>query len=117
VLADIGSPVFTAGADSSRSGHRRQGVLGRRLPRDAAQARNHGRDPSKSDQIAARKRRGRKGGRPPGPDVEACKGRNVVERSFALAKQWRALATRYDKLAITYRAAALLTACITWTRI
>ena len=31
------------------------------------------------------------------------KGRNVVERSFNLAKQWRALATRYDKLAITYR--------------
>src|ERR1039457_890718 len=45
--------------------------------------------PQKSDQIAARKRRGRKGGRPPGLDVEACKGRNVAERSFALAKQWR----------------------------
>jgi hypothetical protein len=44
-------------------------------------------------------------------------GRNVVERTFALAKQWRALATRYDKLAITYRAAVVLSACITWTRI
>ena len=42
--------------------------------------------------------------------------RNVVERSFALARQWRALATRYDKLAITYRAAVVLSACITWTR-
>jgi transposase len=44
------------------------------------------------------------------------KGRNVVERSFALAEQWRALATRYDRLAITYRAAVVLSACITWTR-
>jgi len=66
--------------------------------------------PQKSDQIAARKRRGREGGRPPGLDVEACKGRNVAERSFALARQWRALATRYDKLAITYRAAVVLSA-------
>ena len=40
----------------------------------------------------------------------------AVERSFALAKQWRALATRYDKLAITCRAAVVLSACITWTR-
>ena len=72
--------------------------------------------PQKSDQIAARKRRGRKGGRPPGPGVEACKGRSVAERSFALARQWRALATRYDKLAITYRAAVVLSACITWAR-
>jgi transposase len=64
------------------------------------------------NQIAARKRRGRKGGRPPGLDVEACKGRNLVERSFALAKQWRALGTRYDKLAITHRAAVVLSACM-----
>jgi transposase len=43
--------------------------------------------------------------------------RNVIERSFALAKQWRALATRFDKLAITYRGALILAACITWSRI
>ncbi|WP_206497688.1 transposase [Rhodococcus sp. KRD175] len=35
---------------------------------------------------------------------------------FALAKQWRALATRYDKLAITYRAAVTLCAILTWLR-
>ena len=49
--------------------------------------------PEKSDQIAGRKRRGRRGGRPPGFDADAYRGRNVVERSFALAKQWRGLAT------------------------
>ena len=53
----------------------------------------------------------------PGFDAVAYKGRNVVERSFALAKQWRGLATRYDKLALTYRAAVVLAACITWTKI
>lgn len=73
--------------------------------------------PEKSDQIAARKRRGSHGGRPPGLDTAAYRGRNVVERHFALTKQWRGLATRYDKLAITYRAAIILAACITWTRI
>jgi transposase len=60
---------------------------------------------------------GARAGDPGGLDVEAYKGRKVAERSFALAKQWRALAARYDKLAITYRAAVILSACITWTRI
>ena len=70
--------------------------------------------PEKSDQIAARKRRGHRGGRPPGLDTAAYKRRNVVERSFGRNKQWRAIATRYDKLAITYRAAAVLNAVLTW---
>jgi transposase len=69
--------------------------------------------PEKSDQIAARKRRGSAGGRPPSLDTVAYRGRNVVERHFALTKQWRGLATRYDKLAITYRAAVILAACLT----
>ena len=70
----------------------------------------------KSDQIAARKRRGREGGRPPGLDAKAYKGRNVAERSSALAKQWPARATRYDKLGNTFRGAVVLFACITWAR-
>jgi transposase len=73
--------------------------------------------PEKSDEIAARKRRGHRGGRPRGLDTTAYRGRNVVERHFALTKQWRGLATRYDKLAITYRAAVILAACITWSRV
>ena len=72
--------------------------------------------PEKSDTIAARERRGSRGGRPPKLDADLYKDRNVVERSFALAKQWRALATRYDKLAITYRAAVTLCAILTWPR-
>ena len=72
--------------------------------------------PEKRDQIAARARRGSRGGRPPAFDAQAYRGRNVVERHFALAKQWRGLATRYDKLAITYRAAVTLCAIFTWLR-
>ena len=72
--------------------------------------------PQKSNEIAARHGRGRQGGRPPALDTDAYRGRNVIERSFALIKQWRGLATRYDKLAITYRAAVVLSACITWTK-
>ncbi|WP_407648558.1 IS5 family transposase [Gulosibacter molinativorax] len=70
--------------------------------------------PEKSNEIAARKCKGHKGGRPPSFDAGAYKDRNVVERSFALVKQWRGIATRYDKLAITYRAGAVLHAVLTW---
>lgn len=69
-----------------------------------------------ADQQANRARRGSKGGRPPAFDAEGYKLRNVVERSFNLLKQWRALATRYDKLAVVYRAGAVLAAIITWLR-
>jgi transposase len=72
--------------------------------------------PEKKDQIATRKRRGSKGGRPPVFDAGAYRNRNVVERSFAYAKQRRGLATRYDKLAITYRAAVVISAILTWLR-
>ena len=70
--------------------------------------------PQPSDQIAHRQRRGARGGRPPAFDAEDYKGRNVVERNFNSVKQWRGLATRYDKLAIVYRAAAVLRAITLW---
>jgi transposase len=73
--------------------------------------------PDKSDQIAARKRRGSRGGRPYGFDADTYRGRNVVERFFALAKQWRGIATRFDKLAITYRAGVTLCGILTWVRL
>jgi transposase len=70
--------------------------------------------PERSDQVANRKRRGRNGGRPVDLDKEAYKRRNVIERSFNTLKQWRGLATRYDKLALTYRGGAVLSAIIVW---
>ncbi len=72
--------------------------------------------PERSDQEANRKRRGSKGGRPVGLDKEAYKRRNVVERSFNIFKQWRGLATRYDKLALTYRGGVVLRAITIWLK-
>jgi len=40
----------------------------------------------------------------------------VVERSFCDIKQWRVLATRHDKLALTYRGGLVLHAIVTWLR-
>lgn len=68
------------------------------------------------DQKRNRKNRGSRGGRPPAFDAESYKGRNVVERGFCHLKQWRGIATRYDKLAATLRAAVLLHGVIIWTR-
>ncbi len=70
--------------------------------------------PEPADQIANRQRRGARGGRPPAFDGEDYKGRNVVERNFNDVKQWRGLATRYDKLAVVYRGAAVLRAITLW---
>ena len=70
--------------------------------------------PEPSDQVAHRKRRGSRGGRPPAFDAEDYKGRNVIERDFNVVKQWRGLATRYDKLAIVYRGGAVLRAITLW---
>lgn len=72
--------------------------------------------PQPSDQIGHRKRRGSAGGRPPTFDADDYRGRNVVERSFCDQKQWRGIATRYDKLAITYRGGAVLRAITIWLK-
>jgi hypothetical protein len=42
--------------------------------------------------------------------------RNVIERRLCHMKQWRGLATGYDKLAIVYCAATVLDAIIAWTK-
>lgn len=70
--------------------------------------------PQPSDQIGHRKRRGTAGGRPPRFDAGTYKGRNVVERSFNDHKQWRGIATRYDKLATVYRGTVVLRAITIW---
>ena len=51
-----------------------------------------------------------------GLDATAHKGHNVIERRYAHLKQWRGPATRYDKYAITYRAAVVLNEVIAWSK-
>lgn len=72
--------------------------------------------PEKDDQKANRKRKGSRGGRPPAFDAAAYKQRNVVERCFNKLKQFRAIATRYDKLADRYLAAVTIACLILWLR-
>lgn len=71
--------------------------------------------PQSSDQLANRKRLGNRGGRPPAFDREAYKQRNTVERCINKLKQWRGLATRYDKTATSYLAALHLAAIFIWS--
>jgi transposase len=66
-------------------------------------------------QPANRRRRGRLGGRPPAFDRETYKQRNTVERCINKLKQWRGLATRYDKTATIYLAGLHLAAIFIWS--
>lgn len=70
--------------------------------------------PEPSDQAGHRKRRGSQGGRPVSLDIEDYKKRNVVERFFNRMKNWRALASRYDKHALVYRGSVTLAAILDW---
>ncbi|MEU2721429.1 IS5 family transposase [Streptomyces smyrnaeus] len=73
--------------------------------------------PERADQKANRLRRGPAGGRPPAFDRDLYKARNVVERCFNRLKQFRAIATRFDKLATRYKAGIHLATLILWLRI
>jgi transposase len=71
------------------------------------------------DELAARKI---KAVIPPNPtrkhphryDKKAYKGRNVIERMFCRLKDFRRIATRYDKRADIFLSAILLAAALTW---
>ena len=45
-------------------------------------------------------------------DRRACRARNVIERSFSRLKDWRRIATRYDKLARNCLAALCIAAIV-----
>ena len=47
-------------------------------------------------------------------DKKAYRGRNVVERAFCRLKDWRRIATRYDKLARNFAASVILAAIFRW---
>ena len=47
-------------------------------------------------------------------DPIAYKQRNLIERMFCRLKDWRRIATRYDKLARNFAAALAIAAIVTW---
>lgn len=69
--------------------------------------------PERADQVHNRARRGSRGGHPPAFDREIYKHRTAVERCFGRLKQWRGIATRYDKTAPSYGAAVALASLLT----
>jgi transposase len=72
--------------------------------------------PEPADQQAHRARRGARGGRPPAFDRERYRQRNQVERLMNRRKQFRAVATRYDKLAVRYQATMAVADIFIWLR-
>jgi transposase len=70
--------------------------------------------PQRSDQRAQRRAKGRGGGRPPQFDRELYRRRNVVERCIGRLKQFRRIATRYEKRALNYLGFLHLVAILLW---
>jgi transposase len=72
--------------------------------------------PERTNQQAHHARLGNKGGRPPTFDPETSKGRNVIERCINKHKQFRAVATRYDKREYIFAGTVDVTSITIWLR-
>ena len=70
--------------------------------------------PERRDQREQRRRKGRRGGRPCRFSREEYRERNWIERLINRLKQWRRIATRYEKRAANYEAFVLIGCIMLW---
>lgn len=98
----------TAAGDKAYSSRANRAYLRRRNIKAAI--------PEKADQVTNRKKKGRSGGRPISHNATLYKDRNTVERGINKFKEWRGLATRYDKTPESYTAGLHLRGSIIWLR-
>jgi transposase len=70
--------------------------------------------PEKKDQAANRKKKSSRGGRPVTHDADLYRDRNTVERLINRLKDWRGIATRFDKTPESYLAGLELRASMIW---
>jgi transposase len=70
--------------------------------------------PEREDAKKYRLKRGSRGGSPPSFNPDDYKGRNVVERAINRLKDFRVVATRYDKRGHSYLAVVTVATIVIW---